>query len=220
MKTNNTALLLLMMGASAVLSGCGRQSTPSMMNTNKPQLVQETSLQQMPVKSVTPGYIDMLADAYSRYGASTMQLSLAYDPNAKDYNAVKAFKDLARIKSGLEEQGVHGITADTVKAEGGEPILMVSYDAVKAAAPAGCRNMPGFDDGLTTEQVGDYRFGCSIDGMLAKQIYRPSDLQGYAGSDDIDGRRAANTVEYYRRVEQEEAEGDLERTDRGDIQQQ
>lgn len=72
---------------------------------------------------------------------------------------------------------------------------------VHAAAPAGCRNMPGFDDGLTSEKIGDYRFGCSVDAMVAKQIYRPADLQGNAGHDLGDGRRATSGVEYYRRVE-------------------
>ena len=79
--------------------------------------------------------------------------------------------------------------------------------------------MPGLEDGLTTEKIGDYRFGCSVDTMLAKQIYRPADLQGSAGADDGDGRRASNSVEYYRRVEREEAEAPLIRIERTDIQE-
>lgn len=213
---NKKGILLLLIGVS-LLPACARQSTPSMMNPNKPQLVPETALQQRPVKNVNEGYLNYLAEEYSRYGAGSMQLSLSYDPAATNYSAVKAFKDLSRIKSGLESMGVRGISADTVKAEGSEPMLMVSYDAVRAAAPAGCRNMPGFDDGLTTEKVGDYRFGCSVDTMLAKQIYRPGDLNGNAAYEDGDGRRAANSVEYYRRVERDEAEAPLIRIERGDI---
>ena len=213
---NKTGIVFLLMGAS-LLVGCARQSTPSMMNTTRPQLVSETALQQVPVKNASAGYLAKLADNYERYGASTVQLSLAYDPAAKDYSAVQAFKDLARIKSGLEANGVRGITAETVKADGSEPTLLVSYDAVKAAAPAGCRTMPGFEDGLTTGKIGEYRFGCSIDSLLAKQVYRPSDLAGNDGYEGGDGRRAANSVEYYRRVEQEEAEAPLIRIERGDI---
>ena len=215
---NKTGLLLLMMGTS-FLGACGRQSTPSMMNTSRPQLISETSLQQRPVSNVNEAYLGMIADDYSRYGAATLQMSLAYDPNAKNYGTVQAFKDLSRFKAKLEKSGVRGISAETVKAEGTEPVLMISYDAVKAAAPAGCRNMPGMDDGLTTEQIGDYRFGCSVDTILAKQIYRPSDLRGVGETDPGDGRRAANNVEYYRQVNQDEAEGDLNRIERSDIQQ-
>ncbi len=217
--TNKTALLLLMMGSSLMVTACSRQSTPSMMNTSKPQVISETAMQQVPVKHTGMGYLHKLADEYQRYGADTLRLSLAYDPASKDYNAVKAFKDLSRIKSGLNELGIQAISAETVKVEGTEPMLMVSYESARAAAPAGCRNMPGLENGLTTEKIGDYRFGCSVDTMLAKQIYRPADLQGSAGADDGDGRRAANSVEYYRRVEREEAEAPLIRIERTDIQE-
>lgn len=216
---NRKALILAMMGTVFAVTACARQNTPSMMNENKPQLLSETSLQQLPVKSIGSGHLHRLAEEYARYGADTLRLSLAYDPADGGYGAVKAFKDLARIKSGLEELGVRNISAETVKAEGAEPILLVSYDAVRAAAPAGCRTMPGFDDGLTNAQIGDYRFGCSVDTMLARQIYRPADLQGYAGADDGDGRRAANSVEYYRKVPEQDANAPLNRIERGDIQQ-
>ncbi len=201
-----------------LLAACAPQSTPSMMNTSRPQVVSETSLKQIPVKEVSDGHLYAIAKEYERYGNGAMQLFLAYDPDTKDYGAMKAFKDLASYKEKLGKMGVRGIKAETVKAEGAEPTLMVSFDSVTAHAPAGCRNMPGFDDGLTTREVGDYRFGCSVDTILAKQIYRPSDLQGNAMAESGDGRRAVNTVEYYRQVEQKEAEGELIRIQRTDIQ--
>jgi type IV pilus biogenesis protein CpaD/CtpE len=213
-----TALVLVMMGTT-LLGGCSRQNTPSMMNTSRIQVVPETQLQQRPVKDVSTGYLQTLADDYARYGAGSMQLSLAYDPAAKNYGSVKAFKDLAKIKAGLAQYGVKNVTADAVKTEGQiDPVLLVSYDSVHAAAPAGCRNMPGFDDGLTDGHIGDYKFGCTTDTMLAKQIYRPSDLQGNAGHDLGDGRRAANSIEYYRTITSEEAEAPIERIEREEIQ--
>lgn len=218
MINQKTALMLVMIGTSFLATACARQNSPSMMNTSKPQLQSETTLQQVPVKHAGTGYLHKLADEYARFGSDTLRLSLAYDPADKSYSAVTAFKDLARIKSGLEDLGVRNVAAETVKAEGSVPTLLVSYDAVRAHAPAGCRTMPGFDDGLTNAQIGDYRFGCSVDTMLARQIYRPSDLQGNAGTDDGDGRRAANSVEYYRQVDGQEAEAPLIRIERGDIQ--
>ena len=214
-----TTVLMLLLAAIAVLPACGRLSTPSMVNTSRPQLVPETTLQQIPVEKVSQGYLYSIADNYERYGADTMQLSLAYDPASKTYNAMKAFEDLSAIKAKLKKLGVRSITGETVKSEGATPTLMISYDSVTAQAPAGCRNMPGFDDGITTAQIGDYKFGCSVDTMLAKQIYRPSDLNGNAASDPIDGRRATNNIEYYRNVSPEEAEGELNRFDRSDIEQ-
>ncbi len=215
---NKTALFLMVCSVVS-LGACGRQNTPSMMNTSRPQIAPETTMAQLPVKDVGEGYLQRVAANYDRYGSSTLQLAVAYDPQSKTYGAMQAFNDLSRIKNTLNKMGVHSIKAETMKAEGTEPTLMVTYDAVTALAPAGCRNMPGFDDGLTTPEVGDYRFGCSVDAMLVKQVYRPSDLQGKGTSDPIDGRRAANAVEYYRQVTPEEATGELQRLERGDIQE-
>lgn len=212
--------LILSLIAIAALPACARQSTPSMMNTSRVQVVPETTLGEIPANRITDGYIASLADQYQRYGAAPLQLTLAYDPDDKSYSAMKAFNTLADVKARLRQRGVTNVSAETVKSDGTEPVLMVSYDSVTAAAPAGCRNMPGFDDGLTTEKIGDYRFGCSVDTLLARQVYRPGDLLGNAASDPIDGRRAANTVEYYRQVTPEEAETPIERIERTDIQAQ
>lgn len=215
---NASRFAVILIGTS-MLAACGHQSTPSMMNTSRPQVVAETTMDQKPVSSVTEGYLYSVASNYDRYGTAALNLSLAYDPDAKGYGTTKAFSDLTKFKAQLEKFGVRSIRAETVKSSGVEPTLMISYDSAAALAPAGCRSMPGLDDGLTTREIGDYRFGCSVDSMLAKQIYRPTDLYGVASSEVGDGRRATNNVEYYRRVEQDEAEGELQRLQRADIQE-
>jgi pilus biogenesis lipoprotein CpaD len=191
-----------------------------MMNTSLPRVVEKTTMDQILVENVNEAYLYKVASNHERYGTNTLMLSLSYDPASKTYDAMKAFQDLAKFKESLRKMGVHSVKAEAVKSSGATPTLMVAYDSVSAQAPEGCRNMPGFDDGMTTPEIGDYRFGCSVDTMLAKQIYRPSDLQGNAMSDAIDGRRAANATEYYRRIEQEEAEGEIIRIQRSDIQGQ
>ncbi len=216
---NKTALSFMLFG-SCFVAGCSPQSTPSMMNTSRPQVVSQTSMQQIPVEQINNGFIQSLADNYSRYGSDTLHLSLAYDPSEKNYGAMKAFNDLANIKSKLSSMGVRSVTAETLQTAGTKPTLMVSYDSMSAQRPEGCQNMPGFEDGLTTREIGNYKFGCSIDTMVANQIYRPGDLMGQDGADLGDGRHAANTVEYYRQVDPKEAEGDLKRIDRADIKSQ
>lgn len=201
----------LLLVCTALSSGCARQSTPSMMNNERPQLVSETNMEQMPVSQVTNGYLYNVADKYKRFGTDTLHLSLGYDPADKSYGAMKAYNDLAEFKGQLAALGVRSVSAETVKTSGAKPTLMVSYDAVTAQAPAGCRNMPGFEDGLTTAEIGSYKFGCSLDAMLAKQIYRPTDMAGVSVSEPADGRRSSNTVEYYRVVDPKEAEGDLKK---------
>lgn len=214
----NTKILTLLLIGTSLLPACTRQSTPSMMNTSLPRLVEETTMDQMPVANVTDAYLYKVASNHERYGTDQINMSLSYDPKSKTYDAMKAFQDLARFKESLRKMGVTSVRAEAVKSEGAEPTLMIAYDSATAQAPDGCRNMPGFDDGLTTAEIGNYRFGCSTDTLLAKQIYRPSDLKGNDMSDPIDGRRATNTTEYYRKVDQNEAEGDLKRIERNDIQ--
>lgn len=216
----NTKVIAVLLIGTSLLAGCARQSTPSMMNTSLPRVAEETTMDQIPVENVSEGYLYKVAQNHERYGTNSLMLSLSYDPSSKSYDAMKAFQDLARFKESLRKMGVSSIKAETVKTTGGVPTLMVAYDSVTAQAPEGCRNMPGFDDGLTTHDIADYKFGCSVDTMIAKQIYRPSDLKGNDASDAIDGRRATNVTEYYRRVEQNEVEGDLNRIQRSDIQGQ
>ena len=204
--------------ATVGLGACARQNTPSMMNTSKPQLVSGTELKQIPVNKVTDGALYAIASDYERYGADTLNLALVYDPSSKNYSAMKAFNDLSDIKGRLKKMGVRSVVGEAVKADGSTPTLMVSYDSLRAQAPAGCRNMPGFDDGLTQAHISDYRFGCSIDTLVAQQIYRPSDLMGSNASDPGDGRRAATNVEFYKQVDRDEAEAPLIRIERSDIQ--
>lgn len=200
------------------VAACAPQSTPSMVNTARPQVLPQTTMEQMLVEKVNDNYLYKVSTEYDRYGSDTLQLALAYDPASKTYSAMKAFSDLAEIKTRLKKFGVRSITAETVKVEGSAPTLMVSYDGLVARAPEGCRTMPGFEDGLTTREIGNYKFGCSVDTMLANQIYRPADLLGNGASDPGDGRRASNNVEYYRQIEPDEAEGELNRIERTEIQ--
>lgn len=217
---NRKIILSGLVLGSCVLAGCSPQTTPSMMNTNKIQLTNETVLQQIPVADVKDGYLYKLADDYARYGAGGLQLSIGYDPKSKSYTAMKAFNDLADFKTRLTKMGVRNITAETVKSEGATPMLMVSFDSMKAQAPAGCTTAPGVDDNLTTRFIGDYKFGCSVETMTARQVYRPSDLQGQDQMDAGDGRRAANSLEHYRNVSEDEASGDLTILGRDQIQGQ
>ncbi|PZO87215.1 MAG: hypothetical protein DI626_04515 [Micavibrio aeruginosavorus] len=216
--TKKVYVLAVLAGASVMLGACARQSTPSMMNTSMPRVVEQTSMQQVPVSKISDGYLAQLADDYGRYGSGAVTLALAYDPSSKTYGAMDAFNDLASIKERLRKAGLKNARAETVKMAGTEPTLFISYDSQTAMAPAGCRSMPGFDDGLTTAEIGNYKFGCSVDSMIAQQIYRPADLRGNAGSEPLDGRKAANVAEYNRRVDPERIQGELSRMERKDIQ--
>lgn len=215
----NTRLWMVLLALPLSVGGCGSLSTPSMVNDKPLRLSEETSLRQMPVSHINDNSLYVLSKDYERFGEGAMNLTLLYDPASKTFGKGEAFKEMAAIKEKLSSLGVRGIKADVVETSGMEPTLMIHYDSVQAMAPEGCRPMPGLEDGLTTREIGDYRFGCSVDTMLAKQIYRPSDLRGEGATDPVDGRRATNNSEYYRQVTQQEAEGELRVYTRDDVQQ-
>lgn len=220
MMTKKLFLCAALVAFVPVLPACAPQNTPSMMNANKIQLGMETNLQQVPVKDASEGYLRKLADDYTRYGSNGLNLTISYDPaKPGNYNAVKSFQDLERIKTRLTKLGVRNITADSVKVDGADPTLMVMFDATVAQAPEACGLLPGLESNQTTRFVGDYRFGCSVDTMLARQVYRPADLAGNDQLDVGDGRRAANSTEHYRVVTESEATKDLEVLGREQIQQ-
>jgi len=215
--TRNIALAGLLLSLTA-LTGCGPQSTPSMVNTTRPTLAPETMMQQVEVSQISDGYLQSVAERYKRYGTSAVKLTLGYDDTSKTYTAMNAFSDLASTKNRLAKLGVKNVTAETAKIGKDEKaVLWVTFDAVTAQAPEGCTTMPGLDNN-TTRVLGEYKFGCSVDTMMVQQLYRPADLQGNSTMDAGSGRRAQTGLESYHTVTDAEANEELRVFERSEIQ--
>ena len=79
-----------------------------------------------------------------------------------------------------------------------KPRLFIDYAKTQAHKPDGCGIAPGLDiKGANTEdKIENYEIGCSIKTLMAKQVYRPSDLAGTgAATSDYDGRRGIRNIE-------------------------
>lgn len=216
--TRNFALTGLLLSLTA-LTACGPQSTQSMVNTTRVTVAPETMMQQIEVSQISDGYLQGVAEKYKRYGTSTLQLTLGYDDTAKNYTAVNAFGDLANVKSRLGKMGIKSVVAETAKIGKGEkPVLWLTFDGVTAQAPEGCTTMPGVDHN-TTRFMGQYKFGCSIDTLVADQIYRPADLKGNSYMEPGSGRRAQSGLEPYHIVTEGEANEELRVFERSQIAQ-
>ncbi len=210
---------LFLIGVSAgLLAGCAPQNTPSMMNTHRAELVHQKAIEQIPAAKVDDVTLALLADDYRRYGNGPVDLAMIYDPSSKTYTAVSARNQLRKIESDLKSRGVAQIVTRTVAVDKGDPALMVSYESYQAQGPTGCDDIPGINDYQTTRDIAQYRFGCSTENMLARQIARPADLMG-RGDDNApsDGRRATNVIEEYRNYGSQDANRPLEQGGRSDI---
>lgn len=180
-----------------LLAACGPQHTPSMMNTSKIELSRETMLDQIQLKDLNEATLTALASHYDQNGNGPLDLTMTYDPKAKDFTAMKALHELKHVRAALNKKGVIDITTQTMAVPRGMPSLMVSYDVVKAQAPSDCTPMPGLDNNETGRFIGDYKFGCGVESLLAKQIARPTDLEGQDGLGKRDARRDSVMIEGY-----------------------
>lgn len=216
--TFNKSTLCLVSLSATLLTACAPQYTPSMMNTHRAELVRQTAIEQIPLSEIDDVTLTLLADDYRRYGNGPVDLAMVYDPTSKTYTAMKARNQLREIESGLKQRGVHSIQTRTVSVEKGQAALMVSYESIQVQAPTDCHTMPGLEDYRTERDIAAYRFGCSTETMLARQIARPSDLMG-RGADNTpsDGRRATNVIEEYRNYGASDANRALEQAGQGDI---
>ena len=56
------------------------------------------------------------------------------------------------------------------------------FAALTAQAPTGCGMIPGYtglpEASTKTEGEPDYRYGCTVETLIARQVTRPSDLLG------------------------------------------
>lgn len=196
MKPTKHIVIMTMM--SVALCAC-ELATPSMMNTSKVELVTQTGIDQVPVTKVNDNYLSAMAANYSRYGEGPVDLTISFDPSSKSYTAMKAVNQLSSISDVLARKGIKNVRTSTLPVSGQvEPTLMVSYDMVTAQGPRDCGHMNGLYGNNTSEKVDDYRFGCGVEQMLARQISRPSDLRGRGTADPGDGRRATIVSESYR----------------------
>ncbi len=179
-----------------VLGAC-TQTTPSMMNTQKPLLVNETIIEQVALNDLSDDMLESLAARYSKNGTGPLELTMAFDPTSKSFTAMSAAQKLQSIKTVLAHKGVRDVVTETLSIKAAQPALMVSYDSLRAQGPQGCKMIPGLDNNETSRFLGDYQFGCGTETMMARQIANPADLQGNDGLGPRSGRREANILNGY-----------------------
>lgn len=192
--------LALLMGLFAFLglSACDLETETSLSH-NRMQVQPDQFFEQVPVSAVDESYVDRTVIDYRRQGAGPMDLTVTYDPVSKSNTAMKASARASDIAAVFARRGLADVKASIlpVQDQGDGSSLMVSYDSYKALPPRDCPMMRGAEDRDFRPEE-DYRLGCTLDTVMARQI-RPKDLAGRESADQkTDGRRNANIVEVYR----------------------
>ncbi|MCC6597241.1 MAG: hypothetical protein IT559_00430 [Alphaproteobacteria bacterium] len=197
MKTSITILNIL--SVAVLLAGC-TLSAPDHFTDNRLQVQEEQFSESIPVSQFDERSVEALAAHFAKHGDGPVELTVTYDPYSAKATARRADEEAVRIAQLLKKNGVEQIKADIlpVMDSGDEMRALFSYTFYSALPPADCEVMPGLQ-GRRIDAQADYKLGCTVDTLVARQIARPKDLLGQKTDGGLtDGRRAANIVERYR----------------------
>ncbi|MEM6811679.1 MAG: CpaD family pilus assembly lipoprotein [Pseudomonadota bacterium] len=181
--------------SSVILLGACTQTTPSMMNTSPITVAEEGIINQIPYKDITDETLSALATNYLKTANGALDLTMTYNPTSRSFTKYKAGQELKKIKNHLNQKGVESVIGQTMAVPNGDPTLIVTYNTLTAKAPDDCLPTPGLDQRETGRFIGEYKFGCGVDTMMARQITDPSDLYGKSGLPSRDARREATVIE-------------------------
>jgi type IV pilus biogenesis protein CpaD/CtpE len=90
---------------------------------------------------------------------------------------MRANDEAVRLSQAFRKEGVRDVLTSIlpVREQGAESMVVVTYNGYQATAPANCGRMTGFD-GPVLEHDPDYKLGCTVETVFARQIANPSDL--------------------------------------------
>ncbi|MCB1592136.1 MAG: hypothetical protein KDI90_06755 [Alphaproteobacteria bacterium] len=183
----------------ALLGGC-EMYAPATLSTEKIEVHEEPYFLNVSAQEADEEMAARIAHHYARHAGGPLKLGVTYDSKNYRNTAMKASQKAADLAKALRENGVDQVETDIlpVHGQGDESRVLVSYDSFSAHAPANCSTMPGVENRVV-EYDQDYRLGCTIQTMVAKQVSRPKDLEGQgATGENTDGRSATNIVDLVR----------------------
>lgn len=207
MITKNMKTFLAMVCMATPLTACSDLYAPGKLTENRVQVQEQGFSENMMLDDVNDAYIQALARHYTKHGGGGMDLTVTYDPKSYRNTAMKASQSAAALVAALRNQGVSDVRTNIlpVKEQGDDAHVLIAYNAYTASAPEGCASMPGMD-GSKLEYDENYKLGCGIETMMARQVSRPRDLMGREDTNATsEGRSASNIVEVYRYGSQNES---------------
>lgn len=184
------------LAAALLLSACSVESK-SWVNSNRVEVRNDQFSDTFETASLNESTLHAISGHYYRFGNGPMNVVVSYDPASRMNTKAKAEQAVQAIRAELGRNGVKDVrgTTNPVKGSGDVSKTLVNFTAITASAPTGCKMMPGYDNPAedipnSTNQDADYKYGCTVESLLARQVARPADLLGKQGFEtNADGRR-------------------------------
>lgn len=190
----NRMLLCAGFSVLAVLTAC-QWAMPSQINTNKIRVMEDKNSLLFDTAAFGEDQAAYVSNHYRRYGDGAASVTVTYEPRSNHNTASHAGRELGRILTALKRSGLKDVRGDIlpVNTKGEPSKVLIGYTMYTAHAPEDCEVMQGVESDAAKVDW-DYKLGCTIDIMTARQVARPKDLLGNAelGSGDAmrEGARA------------------------------
>lgn len=193
--------LVLLLSVSVAVSGCSRKLyEEGNLTESRLQVEQQKFSEQISTAEFNEDFASNMGSYYRNHGEGTVDFTVLYDPTSRSNTAMDASQEASRIASLMRKNGMQDINANIlpVNEMGPDANVLVTFTSYTASAPKDCGVMPGFKN--TDISFNDeYKLGCTVETVFARQVARPKDLAGNANTGDTtDGRRAANIGDIYR----------------------
>lgn len=211
--------LVSCLALTSTLGACSFMDTPTWVNQNRVEVHDDQFTDTVATDEIDDGTLHAISVYHYRYGNGPLTAAVSYDPKSSRNTKGKAEAAAKRIRDGLNAKGVKDVRITTTAAPGSGAVstTVISFPAIVAQAPTGCTMMPGYDSPASSPSKADidnpdYRYGCTIETLMARQVSRPSDLLGKPGFDsNADGRRQADVLEsrgYYSETMNQDLNGE------------
>jgi|GEM_PF-2143400 len=194
------AVAVAIVSAPLMVGACSMDTRSAVISTQERVELQRTSKTlRVPVADLDDAALWGIADGYRRAGEGGVFVTVTYDPKSRTNTAMKASGEAGRVTEFLRKKAGASVESNImpVVQSGQVSELLITYDSYSAYAPQNCKTMGGLE-GTETHADEDYRYGCTIESNLARQIANPKDLKGQAGLGATSGRRLSNIVEGYK----------------------
>ncbi len=179
-----------------LLTGCD-MTTPSQLETAQIRLGEEIKTVRIDPTQFDAATVDSIARDHSLNGRGPVAVVVPYR-SGSPMDEMDAKRQGKIWVQALQRKGIKNVTADYVGVEDKRLLntAVISYPALSALPPEGCRRLTGYNGADSLEDVHGYRIGCETNTAFSKMIVDPQDLMGRAsGSGQSEARRQGGLVE-------------------------